>query len=217
MVTLYTTPLSANGRKVLAASHQLGLAPEICLVNVYRGEGRSAEYLAVNPSGKIPTLVDGDFTLFESNAILQYLSEAHGEYRLWSREPRARAAIARWLFWESAHWQPVLSAILSPFVGHCLLPDVLPPPAPHVPWDSELLQPLLRTLEAVLKGHPFLTGESLSIADFSVAGMMTYFRAANFPFEKTPFLSARYARVEALDAWQSTEAPLWRTDRETRE
>jgi|SRR5271157_435630 len=88
MVALYTTPLSANGRKVLAVSHHLGLAPEIRLVNVYRGEGRSAKYLAINPSGKIPTLVDGEFTLYESNAILQYLSEAHGEYRLWSREPR---------------------------------------------------------------------------------------------------------------------------------
>ena len=88
MFTLYTTPLSANGRKVLAVSHHLGLTPEIRLVNVYRGEGRSAKYLAINPSGKIPTLVDGEFTLYESNAILQYLSEAHGEYRLWSREPR---------------------------------------------------------------------------------------------------------------------------------
>jgi len=61
MLTLYSTALSANGRKVL-----------------YRGEGRAAEYLAINPAGKIPALVDGDFTLCESNAILQYICEAHG-------------------------------------------------------------------------------------------------------------------------------------------
>ena len=111
--TLYATPLSANGRKVLAVSQHVGLTPEIRLVDVYRGEGRTAEYLAINPSGKIPALVEGDFTLTESNAILQYLCEAHGDCRLWSREAKARGAIARWLFWESAHWQPVLTSAVG--------------------------------------------------------------------------------------------------------
>jgi glutathione S-transferase len=211
MLTLYSTPLSANGRKVLAVSHHLGLAPEIRLVNVYQGEGRSAEYLAINPSGKIPALVDGEFRLYESNAILQYLSEAHGEYRLWSREPKARATIARWLFWEAAHWQPVLTALLSSFVGHRLLPEVFRPPLAPIDWNNELLQPLLHTLEMNLSVHPFLTGESVTIADFSAAGMMTYIRAAQFPFARTPCLSGWYARIEALDAWRSTEAPLWKT------
>jgi glutathione S-transferase len=49
MFTLYTTPLSANGRKVLAVSQHLALAPEIKLVNVYQGEGRVPSYLAQNP------------------------------------------------------------------------------------------------------------------------------------------------------------------------
>jgi glutathione S-transferase len=212
MLTLYTTPLSANGRKALAVSHHLRLAPEIRLVNVYQGEGRSTEHLAINPSGKIPALIDGDFTLYESNAILLYLSEAHGEYRLWSREPKARAAIARWLFWESAHWQPALTTVLSSFVGHRLLPEVLPPPVGDIDWHSELVEPLLNALEMNLRVHPFLAGETITIADFSVAGMMTYFRAAHFPFGNTPCLSAWYGRIEALDAWRSTETPLWRAD-----
>jgi len=63
-----------------------------------------------------------------------------------------------------------------------------------------------------LRVHPFLTGETVTIADFSVAGMMTYFRAAHFPFRKTPSLSGWYARIEALDAWRSTETALWRAD-----
>ena len=209
MLTLYTTPLSANGRKVLAVSHHLGLKPEVRLVNVYRGDGRSAEYLKINPSGKIPTLADGAFILYESNAILQYLSEAHGGYRLWSREPRERAAIARWLFWEAAHWQPVLTAVLSSFVGHRLVPEVVPPPLADVHWDNEQLRPLLQTLEMSLGGHPFLSGDTVTIADFSIAGMMTYFRAAKFPFHKTPHLGDWYARMNALDAWRSTETPLW--------
>jgi glutathione S-transferase len=210
MVTLYTTPLSANGRKVLAVSQHLGLTPDVRLVNVYQGEGRSPEFLALNPSGKIPVLVDGEFTLYESNAILQYLCEAHAGYRLWSRETKARAHIVRWLFWESAHWQPVLTALLSAFVAHRLLPELVPPPLAPVDWDDERLQPLLGTLERDLRARPFLTGETVTIADFSVAGMITYFRSAQFPFEKTPGLSRWYACIEALEAWRSTEAPLWR-------
>ena len=69
MLKIYATTLSANGRKVLSVSRHLGLEPEIHDVNVYRGEGRTPQYLAINPSGKIPTLIDGEFVLSESNAI----------------------------------------------------------------------------------------------------------------------------------------------------
>jgi glutathione S-transferase len=120
---IYATPLSANGRKVLAVGRRLGLKPEIYDINVYRGEGLSPKYLAINPSGKIPTLVDGEFVLSESNAILLYLAEAHGANHLWSTDSKQRSRIAQWLFWESAHWQPTLIALLSELVGHRLLPE----------------------------------------------------------------------------------------------
>ena len=208
-LALYTTPLSANGRKVLAVAHQLGLAPEIHLVDVYRGEGRSPEFLAINPSGKIPVLVESDFVATESNAILIYLCEAHGDSRLWSSEPRARVTIARWLFWEAAHWQPALIGVLAPFVGHALLPDAVPAPAAAPAWGSDALAPLLAELERQLATRPFVAGAELTIADFSVAGMMTYFRAAGFPFPEWPHLGDWYARIEALPAWRATEAELW--------
>jgi glutathione S-transferase len=210
MFTLYSTPLSANGRKVLAVSHYLGLKPEIRHVNVYRGEGRTPEYLAVNQGGKIPTLVDGNFTLFESNAIIQYISEVHGDFRLFSRDPKERASIASWLFWESAHWQPVLIQVLSPFVGHMLLPEAVPAPSHPPKWDNEQLKPLLARLELQVRSHVFLAGDRLTIADFAVGGMMTYFRSAEFPFAEFPDLTAWYSRVEALQAWQETAAEPWK-------
>src|SRR5262249_16869028 len=122
VLKLYTTPLSANGRKVLAVSHHLGLDPEVTLVNVYKGEGRAANYLAINPWGKVPTLVAGELTLWESNAILQSLSDAGGDFKLWSCDPKGRADISRWLFWESSHWQPafIQTPNLAAFVGKAL-------------------------------------------------------------------------------------------------
>ncbi len=208
-LALYTTPLSANGRKVLAVAHHLGLAPEIHIVDVYRGEGRTPEFLAINPSGKIPVLVDGEFTLRESNAILQYLCEAHGDCRLWSRDPQRRAAIARWMFWEAAHWQPALIGVLEAFVGHALLPDVVPAPIAAPAWGSEPLASLLADAENELDTRAFLAGDELTIADFSVAGMVTYFRAAGFPFAEWRNLGDWYARIEATPAWRASSAELW--------
>ena len=209
---IYATPLSANGRKVLAVCRQLGLAPELHLVNVYKGEGRTPEYLAINPSGKIPTLIDGAFTLFESNAILIYLAEAHGAWRLWSDDAQKRSRIAQWLFWESAHWQPTLSTILAEWVGHRLLPQRIPRPLAAPDWDSAPIRALLKTLEAALGSQRFLTGSELSIADFSIAGMTTYFRTAAFPFAEFPAMSRWYGDMEALDSWRATASPLWTAD-----
>lgn len=206
---IYATPLSANGRKVLAVSRELGLQAEIHLINVYRGEGRTPEYLAINPSGKVPTLVDGDFVLFESNAILLYLAEAHGGGRLWPGDARERARIAQWLFWESAHWQPALTPILSERVGHRLMPERIPRPREAPDWSNAHLQPLLRTLETALGAQPFLAGSELTIADFSVAGMTTYFRSASFPFPEFRAIARWYARMQELDSWRQTEDPLW--------
>ncbi|HXB00570.1 MAG TPA: glutathione S-transferase family protein [Steroidobacteraceae bacterium] len=209
MLTLYSTALSANGRKVLAVSRHLELDIDVRVVNVYRGEGRHAGYLAINPTGKIPSLVDGDFTLYESNAILLYLSEAHGNFRLWSRDPKLRGRMARWLFWESAHWQPALAALLSACVGHRLLPNLVAAPAAQPDWNAPTLAPLLNMLEATLSASSCLVDDELSIADFAVAGMTTYFVAADFPFKKYPAFDAWYRRIESLDAWRATREPLW--------
>jgi glutathione S-transferase len=212
MLKIYATPLSANGRKVLGVCRHLELNPEIHEVNVYRGEGRSPEYLAINPSGKIPTLVDGELILSESNAILLYLAEAHGGNQLWSSDAKQRGRIAQWLFWEAAHWQPTLIAFLSEVVGHRLLPERVPRPRHAPDWSSALVQPILKTLESALGSAVFLTGSQATIADFSVAGMTTYFRAAAFPFQSFPNISGWHARIEALESWRGTLSPVWADD-----
>lgn len=93
MLVLYTTAISANGRKALAVAKHLELNIDVRSVDVYRGEGRTADYLKINPSGKVPTLVDEEFILWESNAILVHLAEAHGNFVLSSRDNMTRADI----------------------------------------------------------------------------------------------------------------------------
>ena len=208
MVTLYSTPLSANGRKVLAASLHLGIDPKVIVVNVYKGEGRASDYLTVNPQGKVPSLVDGSLMLWESNAILQYLAEAYGGNKLWSDEPKRRADLSRWLFWESSHWQPTLTTVMRPVVAQKL--NLAPAsPKARAAWDDPQFRSLAELLDMQLSDRPFIGGTELTIADFSIAGMMTYARACDFPFATYSNIAKWYARIEALPAWQQTATAPW--------
>jgi len=207
MFTLYTTPLSANGRKVLAVSHHLSLSPYVVVVNVYAGEGQRPEYLAVNPSGKIPTLVDGDFVLSESNAILQYIVDAYGGGALSSNDPRGRADIARWMFWEASQWQPALISVLTPVVAQRL--GLVAGAPSEATWSDQRFRATAALLDAHLSSRAFLVGDALTIADFSVAGMMTYARVGRFPFDAYPHIGAWYARIEELEAWRASATAPW--------
>lgn len=204
MLKLYATPLSANGRKVLAVAEELDLQADVQLVNVYAGEGRRPSYLAVNPAGKIPTLIDGEVKLFESNAILVYLAEVHGGYELWSKDPVQRAQMLRWLFWESAHWQPTLSALLAPHVAHRLFPDRRPGPSADPEWGAAPVNALLEQLEGALETRDYLAGAQISLADLSVAGMTSYFRAGRFPFARYPAIARWYENLTSRESWRLT-------------
>jgi glutathione S-transferase len=207
--TLYTTAISANGRKVLAVAKHLSLDIEVQTVNVYQGDCQSDWYRELNPWGKVPTLVDGDFVLWESNAILVYLSEAFGDFALSARAHRARSDILRWLFWEASEWQPTLTRVLAPRVAQLLFPTPGAAAAP-VSWDDGYLRALMRVLEAAVDADGFVCGRDLSIADFALAGMSTYFPATGFPSEQHPSLAAWMQRMDELPAWASTAVEPWR-------
>jgi len=100
---IYCFPPSPNSRKVLALAAHLGIAHETELVDLTKGESRKPEFLKLNPTGRTPVLVDGDFVLWESNAILQYLA-ASKPSALWPEDARSRADIMRWQSWQLAHW-----------------------------------------------------------------------------------------------------------------
>jgi len=208
MLTIYATKLSANGRKVLAVARHLAVPAKIVTVNVYAGEGRTEEYLAIHPLGKIPALVDSDFTLWESNAILLYLAEAYGGGRLWSNSVKGRADIARWMFWESSEWQPALSGVLASFATQRLFPNPTAP-AVEVDWSDARFRRMARFLDDQLRGRAHLVDDALTLADFSVAAMLMYVKDARFPSDDFPNIAAWYAGIDRLDAWKTTAEAPW--------
>ncbi|MGE5851550.1 MAG: glutathione S-transferase family protein [Deltaproteobacteria bacterium] len=103
MIQLYTwgTP---NGKKVSIMLEEIGLPYEVHAINIGQGDQFKAEYLAINPNNKIPSIIDPDgpggkpFTLFESGAILMYLAEKSG--KLWPADLRQRYTVIQWLMFQ---------------------------------------------------------------------------------------------------------------------
>jgi glutathione S-transferase len=94
---LYEAPLSSNAQKVRFLLAELELAYESREVAMFGIGTRSPEYLAINPFGLLPTLIDNDFVLTESNTILRYLAETKGGEELYPRSPKLRAGVDRML------------------------------------------------------------------------------------------------------------------------
>jgi glutathione S-transferase len=101
---LYLYPPSPRVVGIVALKNHLGLDCELRSINLDRGDQLAPDYVALNPNGKIPTLEDEGFVLWESNAILFYLAARRPESGLWPADLRDQADVMRWLAWESAHW-----------------------------------------------------------------------------------------------------------------
>ena len=107
-ITIWGRANSVNVQKVLWCLRELDLAYERIDAGMAFGKNREPAYLAMNPNGRVPTLVDGDFVLWESNAIMRYLVLAYRpQSPLYPQAARVRAGVDRWLDWTLSTLQPV--------------------------------------------------------------------------------------------------------------
>jgi glutathione S-transferase len=198
---LYGFPPSPNTWKVRAVAAQLGIPLELELVDLTKP--RTPEYLAINSSGRTPTLVDGDFTLAESNAIMQYLA-GRSSNTLWPNDPRSRADIAHWQCWQLAHWG---SESCQPLIFQRLVKKLLnmgPPDDVAVAKGTEAFNRDARLLDAHLSKHSYLVGSTVTLADFAVAANLFYAKEAELPIAPYSHVRDWFARVSALPAWRDT-------------
>src|SRR5882757_9001255 len=174
---LYGFPPSPNTWKVRAVAAHLGLPLELVMVDLTKGGQRTPDYLALNPSGRTPTLVDGDFVLWESTAIMQYIADRKPN-ALWPSDARARADITRWQCWNLAHWG---GEACQPLIFQRLVKKIFnmgPPDAAPVDKATESFNREASTLDAHLGKHGFLVGSAVTLADFSVAAPLFYTKEA---------------------------------------
>ncbi|MGK5051838.1 glutathione S-transferase family protein [Janthinobacterium sp. RB2P8] len=195
MMNLYTDS-SPNGFKATIALAELGLPYRLRHVRIEQGEHRLPAFLALNPHGRIPVLVDHDtgITVFESAAILLYLAEKTG--RLLPKAPAPRWAAITWLQFHAASMGPLLGQRV-----HFEIADA-GANAPATAHFRQLSEAALATMDGRLAGNAYLAGDDYSIADIASFGWLHIAQLVGFDFSAWAHVGAWYARVAARPAVQ---------------
>jgi glutathione S-transferase len=213
MITLYAhvNRKATNTLKLRVALAEAGAAYEYRAVDLDAGEQRRPEFLALNPHGKIPVLVDGDFVLAESDAILWYLGERFPDARLLPAAgagdlaaAQARARVLQWCdFTSTGLYVTYLDLYIHTVKGA---------PDKRVSWIGEAaahkMNRLLGVMDGVLAGRAAAGGHlagDFSIADLAAAAVLATVksRITPDPSADRPHIAAWYARVTSRPAWRS--------------
>jgi glutathione S-transferase len=185
-------------RRVLALVKHLGIAAEVIEMDL---EGmKSADYAAFNPNLKAPTLVDGDYVLWEASAIMAYLCIRKGSDMWPAHEPAEQVEVLRWLSWNDWHWAKAVGPF---YFEHVVRSTFGLGPANRAVLEAAVapLQQYARVLDAHLAGRDYVACGRLTIADFQLAAMATDWRRAEMPLEPFPHIARWLDGLMQLPAW----------------
>lgn len=175
---------------------ELGVDFESVVVNLAAGEGRSPEFLKLNPAGKLPVLVDGDLVLIESVAIALYLADKYPEKGLIPRDLAGRAQVIQWSLFAATELEQPLWRIARHTVVY---PEEKRLPA-DIPLAAEEFRSMADVLERHMQGRQFVVGDSVTVADFVVAYTLDWAdedkQLDGFP-ELKAYMHRMYARPRA--------------------
>lgn len=200
---VYADPITINCRKVIAGLEFIGAPYELVHVDYFKGEQKAEPFISLNPNASVPALVDGDFVLWESNAILQYAADKVGNHTAYPSELRSRADVNRWLLWESSSWFPscyvfLVENCVKPLLGGAADADVL---------NAQAVQfhKLAGILDARLARSEWVCGSAATIADIALAAPMHLHSWQRLPLADHPHLQRWLTQgVEQLPSWQKT-------------
>jgi glutathione S-transferase len=204
---LYTGLISPNGKRVRICAAELGVALDLKLLDFQKGDNRAPEYLARNPMGKVPTLADGDFVLWESAACVFYVARQSGGGAIAPEEPRAQADMLRWMFFGASHLDPYFTTlVVERFIkarrgekGDEALA------ASAEQW----LARFLAVVEAQLAGREYLTGQ-FTLADITVGCSIELGLLLKVDLAPYPNMRAWLERLQARPSWRAASMGLVR-------
>jgi len=187
--TLYGDRRSGNCLKVVDVADFLGLDYRFADVDIMKGESRTPEFLAVNPSGQVPAVdFGGGRTLAQSNAVLVHLAEGTSLLPAGAFE---RAKVLEWLFWEQYSHEPYVAVCRFQMVYQGKSSEE------REGWRVARAEAALDHMERQLAGKPFLVGTRLTIADIALLAYTRLAGEGGFELSARPDLTAWIARCES--------------------
>lgn len=199
---LYGFPGSPNTWKVRAFADHISVPLTFQLVDLAKGEQKTTDYLAISPLGRTPALVDGDFKLWESNAIMQYIG-TKTRTDLWPEDAKTRADIMRWQSWQLAHWSKACEPLLFERIVKAFFNLGAPDPT-EIAKAEQVFAREGGMLDAHLARHPYLVADRLTLADFAVGSYLIHHQSCGFPIAGLPNLERWMKAVTSLPAWANT-------------
>ncbi|MFO1116260.1 MAG: glutathione S-transferase family protein [Beijerinckiaceae bacterium] len=187
-------------RRVLGLVKHLGLAIDCIEVDAKAGGLGKPDYVALNPNKKAPTLVDGDYVLWEASAIMAYLCIKAGSDMWPSNNPLEQVEVLRWLSWNDCHWNQAVGPFYFEHIVKKTFGLGKPDGAALEAKTGECVK-YAKVLNAHLAGKQYVACGRLTIADFQLAGMAHYWREAEMPFKDFPNIVAWLDRLDAMPAW----------------
>ncbi|MBR0775357.1 glutathione S-transferase [Bradyrhizobium diazoefficiens] len=163
--TIWGRANSVNVQKVLWALAELELPYQRIDAGMAFGRTREPDYLAMNPNARIPTLVEGDFVLWESNSIMRYLCLAHGRGTpIYPEPPKRRASVDRWLDWTLSTLQPVDRPVFWALVRTPAAERDMA----KIQKDADVAAEVWVIADRQLATRPFVDGDAFTLADIAV-------------------------------------------------
>jgi glutathione S-transferase/GST-like protein len=195
MIDLYTAA-TPNGHKISIALEELALPYTMRVLDFAKKEQKERWYLAINPNGRIPAIVDrseGDFAVFESGAILIYLAEKTG--RLMPKDFKGRSLVLQWLMFQMGGIGPMMG---QANVFFRYFPEQIQPAIDRYQGESKRL---FRVLDGRLRDHEYLAGD-YSIADIANWAWVRTHRWSGVEIEDLPHLKRWVDAIRARPAVQ---------------
>jgi glutathione S-transferase len=203
---IYLFPMSGRVVGIVALKNYLALDCELKPIDLGRGDQLTPEYLLLNPNRKMPTLEDDGIVLWESNAILFYMASKHAESGVWPSDLQGQADVLRWLFWESAHWDAESVGMVSYEKGSKDVLGLGPPDPAFIARGEQNFSRFAAVLNDSLKGKTWLVGDRLTLADFSIGGLLPSAERMALPVSRFAEVCRWYEALASLPAWQDALA-----------
>jgi len=192
---------SSNVTKATWAAEELGLPFERLDIGGEYGGNDQADYLAMNPNGRVPTIVDGDFVLWESNAIVRYLCAKHDFGGMYPEDLQVRADLDRWMDWQQTTVAPAMRDVFWGLIRTA--PEQRNWEQIHAGVRASAAA--FRMLDARLEGRDFVGGDRLTMADFPFGCMVYRWFGMDVPNrpEDMPNLRGWYSRMLQRPAFRT--------------
>lgn len=197
MYKLLGRATSGNVQKVLFLLEELGVPYERIDYGRQFENTTTPEYLAMTPTAKVPTLVDGDLSVWESHTILRYIAAKENATGLYPTDPARRTHVERWMDWMLASLNPVFLAGFR---------DAKKPEAERAADTGKNLAAELKILDGQLARTPFVAGAELTIADISLGPVVRRCVAMPFGLPAFPNVAAWLGRLNARPAFTKATA-----------